>query len=326
MIRQKIIKGFFEEETVLRLDKERLIQILQPVLSELSFDELISVFINKIDACLDYARLIDGKTAGYNISLLFNPHRLLVKVKGGRQYTLHEAMKHEFMAKGLARAIMWRGLDVNNFKKFIDVGVDGVVVAQEFAPHVMVKIGKHYGLTHESKVLDPCGGWGGRMIGVSVFNSKYEAFEPSTRTYEGLLKLGAFIKSMNAAFEYKVHRQPFEDSVLRENYYDFAVTSPPYYDTEKYTDEPDNSCNKFNTFDSWCDGFFYPMVIKTMRALKTNGCFLLNIGSRKYPLSEAMIREFGDVYQIKRVSKFTYGQPRAGGTQKGELFYELKHK
>ena len=37
---------------------------------------------------------------------------------------------------------------------------------------------------------------------------------------------------------------------------DLCFTSPPYFDTEKYSDEDTQSYKKFPTEDGWVNGFF----------------------------------------------------------------------
>ena len=41
-------------------------------------------------------------------------------------------------------------------------------------------------------VLDPCAGWGGRLLGTVAHGAKYIAFEPNTTTYDGLQALVKF--------------------------------------------------------------------------------------------------------------------------------------
>ncbi len=71
------------------------------------------------------------------------------------------------------------------------------------------------------------------MIGAASIGAYYEACEPCKKTYDGLLKLGSFLKNFDTGFDYKIHNIPFEDFNTNEKY-DLSFTSPPYYDTEHY--------------------------------------------------------------------------------------------
>ena len=50
------------------------------------------------------------------------------------------------------------------------------------------------------------------MIGASVVSNSYTCFEPSTKTYAGLLRLLEFIQSFNSDFCADIHNVPFEDA------------------------------------------------------------------------------------------------------------------
>ena len=145
-----------------------------------------------------------------------------------------------------------------------------------------------YGNKSPLKILDPCAGWGGRMIGAaSIPNTYYEACEPSTKTYDGLLKLGAWLKQLQPSFDFCVHKIPYEDFETNKKF-DVALTSPPYYNTEHYSDEETNSLNRYKTFNSWVDGFYKTLILKTVDRLNDSGVFILNVGDRKYPLSDRL--------------------------------------
>jgi tRNA G10 N-methylase Trm11 len=179
-------------------------------------------------------------------------------------------------------------------------------------------------LNKESKILDPCAGWGGRMIGASVVCNNYTCFDPSTKTYNGLIKLYKWLKGFNDNFNADINKLPFEDSKLEKESFDFALTSPPYYNTEKYSDEETNSLNRYKTFDEWTNGFYIPLIKKTMRALKHNCTFVLNIGSRKYPLNQILINNFSSIYEISKLHGKLSASNGLGKKGEGETFYAIK--
>lgn len=123
------------------------------------------------------------------------------------------------------------------------------------------------------------------MIGAASVGAYYHGFEPSTRTHAGLMRLGEFLKEFNTGFDYKIECLPFEDSDISDDY-DVALTSPPYYDTEHYSEEPTQARNRYATFAAFADGFLLPMVEKATKATK-NG-LIVNIGSRQYPIRKTI--------------------------------------
>ena len=66
---------------------------------------------------------------------------------------------------------------------------------------------------------------------------------------------------------------------------DFALTCPPYFDVEKYSGE-DTSTKRYPKFDQWCNSFYEPLIVNTMKVLKDDGVFALIVGSQLYPLAE----------------------------------------
>lgn len=313
-----------------KVDRTFLKNVVYDIFKNITFEDFISLMVNEIDECIEYFRLLNGEKSCQKTSLLFNPHRLDIKTKNCNK-SIFSALNDDRFLDGLSRVIAFQYKDSNNstrdlLYRALRFGINGVQYANEFPPYVARDLCLEFKVTENSKVLDPCAGWGGRMLGVSTICNNYECYEPSTRTYSGLLKLGDWIKKMNNGFNPIVNCLPFEDSNLENESYDFALTSPPYYDTEDYSDEQTNSKNRYKSFESWCDGFYLPMIQKTMNALKSNRYFVLNIGSRRYPLNDVLMYNFGEKYEITKHKNMLKGV--GGGLRnlekEGESFYVIK--
>lgn len=327
MIEENVIHGLFEDEVNVELNREKLTDLFYSVLKDVTLEEFVLMITNKFEACIEYANLVQGSATCRNMSLLFNPHRLDTGTKKS-SISIYQSLKDKRLMSGFTRVYLFKGRKHQNILyAIIQTGYNAIAHVSDFPPHVVRAFCLQYGLTSESRVLDPCAGWGGRMIGVSSVGCSYEGFEPSTRTYEGLLRLFDFLKTLNPTFISKVHCLPFEDSHLQKGYYDFAITSPPYYDTEFYSDEPTNSLNRYPSFEDWCNGFYAPLITKTMRAIKQEGAFVLNVCDRKYPLKKYLLTHFADKYTIKVLDKAYITQGGLGkDIDKAEQFIEIKHK
>lgn len=125
-------------------------------------------------------------------------------------------------------------------------------------------------------VLDPCAGWGGRMLGVVSSGAKYIAFEPNTETYKNLQSLIQFLN-----IEDKV--TIICDDALNMNNYnlpkvDMILTSPPYFDVEVYTKESTQSINNITNYESWITEFLKPLIEKSLSHLKEDGVSCWNVG------------------------------------------------
>lgn len=308
-----------------RIDRDGLAALLGSVLAGMTLDEFVACLTNPYAAALDYANLCNGDESGQKISLLFNPHRLQTRGGDGGP-SIYESLNNgsSFIA-GLARASIFKNGLVNELLyQIIQLGVNGVSYVNEFPPHKARDLAIQYGCSRRSLVLDPCGGWGCRMLGVSTICDRYCCCEPSTRTANGLQNLRNFIKRFRPEFDAEIFICPFEEHLVSENCYDFALTSPPYYDTEKYSDEPTNSLNKFKSYAEWRDGFYAPLIHQTMAALKPESCFVLNIGSRKYPLSADLFKICKGVYAVSKIDCALSGVGGLGKSGEGETFYEIR--
>lgn len=268
------------------MNRDILFNSLKQNLRNLSLEEFAGLFINKTQAIEEFYKLCNGASTGKTISLLFNPHRLSTDTDKD-DLSIYESLQADDKLSGLARLYLYNlETGTNNaFYSAIQRGYQNIQYVNEFPPIVARTIYSTYGKKDKLRILDPCAGWGGRMIGAaSIPHTYYEACEPSTKTYEGLLKLGEWLQTLQPSFEFKINHIPYEEFDNWDKF-DIALTSPPYYNTEHYSDEPTNSLNKFDTLEKWFDGFYQPLILNTIKRIGS-GCFILNVGNRKYPLTD----------------------------------------
>ena len=121
-------------------------------------------------------------------------------------------------------------------------------------------------------------GWGGRLLGALSSNriKKYIGTEPSSKTFDGLLKLRDDFSYMNT--EVELHKLGSEVFRPKEKV-DLCFTSPPYFNTEKYSDEDTQSYVKYPEEQKWIDGFLFQTIENCYESLKKNGYLLLNIAN-----------------------------------------------
>ncbi len=128
-------------------------------------------------------------------------------------------------------------------------------------------------------VYDPSCGFGGRMLGAmsSPKVIKYIGCEPSEKTFAGLEKM---TRMLNNDTNIKLIQKGSEEYVLEQNA-DLAFTSPPYFNTEIYSDEETQSCNKFPEYGDWLDGYLHKTILNTIDHIKTGGYLIINIANTK---------------------------------------------
>jgi hypothetical protein len=129
-------------------------------------------------------------------------------------------------------------------------------------------------------VWDMSSGWGGRLFGFLSSNcKKYIGTEPSTLTYEGLNKIKEDYKYIDKDIE--LLKIGSEDYIPKENSLDLCFTSPPYFNTEKYSNEDTQSYIKFPNESDWLNGYLKQTIHNCYAGLKQNGYMIINISNVK---------------------------------------------
>ena len=106
---------------------------------------------------------------------------------------------------------------------------------------------------------DMSGGYGGRLLGAIKSQINYIATEPASDTVKGLNEIIVDFGYISNIFRKIPHmeivQKGSEDFLPDKESLDLCFTSPPYFNTEKYSDEETQSYIKFPTQDEWVEGF-----------------------------------------------------------------------
>lgn len=153
-----------------------------------------------------------------------------------------------------------------------------------FRPTVAKWVYNTYG--GNGTVWDMSCGWGGRLFGFFSSNcKKYIGTEPSINTFTGLIKLKEDFSYLGK--EVELHNIGSEDFLPQKESIDLCFTSPPYFDTEKYCDEPTQSYIKFPDKYKWLNGFYKKTMWNCYDGLKEGGYMIINISNTpKYDFLE----------------------------------------
>jgi SAM-dependent methyltransferase len=130
-------------------------------------------------------------------------------------------------------------------------------------------------------VLDFSCGYGGRLFGFLASSAKtYVGCEPNTATYTYLTEIALEYNSRKSV---TINHLPIEDFETSQTF-DLVFSSPPYFNTEKYCLEPTQSYLRYPTRQLWREGFLKPLVEKSLRYLRPQGTFAINIANvSSYP-------------------------------------------
>jgi len=124
-------------------------------------------------------------------------------------------------------------------------------------------------------VLDPCAGWGGRLLGAVANGAHYIAFDPNPETFKNLNRMVDFL-------DIRANVTLICDDALNMDSYnlpkvDVILTSPPYFDLEVYCADPKQSITDCATYKVWEENFLTPLIHKAIAHLNPNGKSCWNV-------------------------------------------------
>jgi hypothetical protein len=179
------------------------------------------------------------------------------------------------------------------------------------------------------RVLDPCIGWGGRILGSLAANESviYVGCEPDSNTAKGLFAIledtaiPASVRSRALVLEKPVELA-LEDLKKLEKF-DIVLTSPPYFNLEYYTSGL-QSVESFPNWDDWTEKWLKVIILGCLSCLKETGVSCWSVKNfktdKKYPLADItkQIHKDAGWELIKTVTMTGSGRPGGGRIEDGK--------
>jgi hypothetical protein len=130
-------------------------------------------------------------------------------------------------------------------------------------------------------VYDYSAGYGGRLLGTATAKMRYNytGIDPNTETVGYLNYLNDLI--YNAIGNRGTIVQAVSEEYEPLGGVDLAFSSPPYFNLEKYCDEPTQCMNRYTTLDEWFEGYVAPTMQNIYKGLNGDGVFATNIADYK---------------------------------------------
>ena len=166
-------------------------------------------------------------------------------------------------------------------------------------------------------VWDMSSGYGGRLLGAIACDvvSRYIGTDPCAKTIAGLRAMARELG--RDGLDIELYEVGSEDFLPERNSLDVCFSSPPYFDTEKYSSELSQSYIKFPTKEAWLDKFLGRTLDNCWYGLKSSGRLIINIANVKsYPALEADFESMALARDWKLESKLRYALSRMMGTRK----------
>ena len=247
-----------------------------------------------VDTILDEDKIVQTMHC-LRLAWTYFPHFWEVKCGGAKMSPMDIYNDDEKFKKTIRKCWKWNmthfkgeeNMEKNTFKENrlrqsikIYTGTQSV---SNFRPTAAKLIYEKFG---GDTIWDMSCGWGGRLIGFLASSRKrYIGTEPSSLTFEGLEKIKKDFFYLKKSVE--LHKLGSEEFIPDRNSLDLCFTSPPYFDTEKYSDEDTQSYIKFPTKEEWVNGFLRKTIENCYRGLKDGKYMLINIANTpKYKFIE----------------------------------------
>lgn len=255
--------------------------------------------------------------------------------------------------------------EYNNPKQYLTLSkyahcfrlIDGNQQATNFPTHIGKFLYQH--LLNEFQgdlnVYDPCMGWGGRLFSIlSIFglnqfkgrklhfigtdvnklinpnmeDSRYKMVIDFWQKYVNIdIKKNISFDILNVPAQ-DIHNQDKFKKLMGTG--NLVLTSPPYFDRQVYSKDNQQSCNKYDNYQRWRDGFLKGLIQNSYKYLKCGGILALNIanikvGSKVLELQQDSIK-FAQELGFKLQTKYNIVFSIMAGTNKNISNTKIKNK
>jgi 16S rRNA G966 N2-methylase RsmD len=266
---------------------------------------------------------IDTRTRpGHKILDHFMPH--FYSVKNYKGTSVRDLFNEATLEKALMQNIQMHSTPyVSEIRRMIvmTAGLGSVTKYRTVTTKAIVQYYK------AQKVLDPCAGWGGRMLGSLAAGASYVGCEPDPNTAKGLkgiLEDAAIPQAVRS--KARILDKPAEialPQLAESEKFDLVLTSPPYFNLELYT-AGDQSTVRYKTWEEWTEKWLKPVILGCLARLKEGGVSCWSVKNfktdKKYPLADITKKIHKDAGWdlVKTVTMTGSGRPGGKRIEEGK--------
>ena len=256
-----------------------------------------------------------------NVAWTYFPHSW--NVKCNNMITPKEAFEDDTKFRQVIRKRLKRGGYVSDsgIRKELRTS-SGIQAVSNFRPTAARAVYDNY--AGDGVVWDMSCGYGGRLLGAlsSKRVKRYIGTEPDEATHKGLLSMS---RNLGNETEIEIHKMGSEDFKPPALSIDLCFTSPPYYNTEKYSDSMTQSYMKYPEKQKWLIGFLMKTISNCVYGLKDGGYLIMNIASVKsYPkLTEDFMTKVNEMFpdlKLKEMLAYSLSSINKVGHKKEPVF------
>lgn len=137
-----------------------------------------------------------------------------------------------------------------------------------------------YDLYSSERILDFSGGWGDRLAGfyAAKKSKTYTVVDPNKRVTDAYLKqINFYGQFQTTPKETRIYNCGAEEIDDYNSTFDLIFTSPPYFDVERYTNDPNQSWKKYKQLQDWLEKFLFKAIKTGWNSLSSNGYLIINV-------------------------------------------------
>lgn len=172
-----------------------------------------------------------------------------------------------------------------------------------FKPTIAKYIARLFGAKH---MLDPCAGWGGRMLGAWAAGCDYTGYDTNVDLCAAYDTMISYLKDSGGI---TMRWENFLTADISGMDYDLVLTSPPYYNLEVY-----QHMEPFKNKSAYYQDFLIPLIQKSIDNMKS-GWVCINISPKIY---KELTEDYGFQPCIKKVPML---QQKRLNRDKGDFIY-----
>lgn len=223
--------------------------------------------------------LIAHSTIGLRLANAFHPQMWHVKVHGRSPADVFG--DDERLRRALAKAASfwpnrhcWNGQCLRSVLRIMHR-----LRVSNFRPTVARALLHRYSGAGDA-VLDFSAGYGGRLLGALTLARDYTGIDPARAQCRGLTSMAASMSAQSAATALVL--QGCAEQILpalASRSFSVVLSSPPYFNHEKYSDEETQSYIRYPTYREWKKKFLRVVLTESFRLLERGGHLLLNVAN-----------------------------------------------
>jgi 16S rRNA G966 N2-methylase RsmD len=274
-----------------------------------------------LDAASDIMAIDTRTRPGHKILDHFMPH--FYSVKNYKGISVKDLFTEATLEKALMQNIQMHSTPYISEIRRMMVMTGGLGSITKYRTVTTKAIVQYY---KAQKVLDPCAGWGGRMLGSLAAGASYVGCEPDPNTAKGLkgiLEDAAIPQAVRS--KARILEKPAEIALpqLAEEKFDLVLTSPPYFNLELYT-AGDQSTVRYTTWEEWTEKWLKPVILGCLARLKEGGVSCWSVKNfktdKKYPLADVTKKIHKDAGWdlVKTVTMTGSGRPGTKRIEEGK--------